>query len=443
MKLFDEDEDDGTLDKCTLREVSMMRYLRGSKNGHPGVLNIHDIVVMEDKMCLVMEKFACNVNDAIEKKLFKSPKGRVRFAHKLLCAIAFLHDNGIMHRDIKGDNIMITKSGDPVLIDFSLSKFVADAEVDTIRESKTSSTNRLHTGDSGSATYMAPEVYRNEGYCEKCDMYSTGIVLLEIIQGENLPVDKDKAAFKYVQDVKEKLPKRPFPELVRKLLESDPCTRASAREALSSGVFAKNGLEVPPVRSIDPVDVAVGNTKLEYDDKMKRRMKKMYNDLECENPKTLSAALAFATRCGVETNEDCEVSMEHCLILAMKLYEQSCYDLEDPEDLDDALDDDFEAFDIDHYHESEFQIFQAMEYCLYVVFERVFYHFKLFCFNCVGRISFASLMHTARKNHSKKSTLECELDYDEHRYDFPHHSGDDMEKKGRRKKKKKKGKKKK
>lgn len=247
LKLFDEDEEDGTLDKCTLREVSMMRYLRGSKNGHPGVLDIHDIVVMEDKLCLVMEKFALQVNDAIEKKLFKSPKGRVRFAHKLLCAVAFLHDNGIMHRDIKGDNIMITNSGDPVLIDFSLSKYIADAGIDAVRESKSAdshSISRLHTGDSGSPTYMAPEVYRKEAYCEKCDMYSTGVVLLEIILGENLPVDKDKAAFKYVQDMKEKLPKRPFPDVVRKLLDSDPSTRASAREALSLNVFTKNGLEV-------------------------------------------------------------------------------------------------------------------------------------------------------------------------------------------------------
>jgi serine/threonine protein kinase len=201
LKLFDEDEDDGTLDKCTLREVSMMRCLRGSKNGHPGVLDIHDIVVTEEKMCLVMEKFACNVNDAIEKKLFKSPKGRVRFSHKLLSAVAFLHDNGIMHRDIKGDNIMLTKSGDPVLIDFSLAKFVTDAEIDTTKESKKKSSfsiARKHTSDSGSATYMAPEVYFQEPYCEKCDMYSVGIVLLEIVRGENLPVDRDKAAFKYV-----------------------------------------------------------------------------------------------------------------------------------------------------------------------------------------------------------------------------------------------------
>ena len=142
---------------------------------------------------------------------------------------------------------MITNSGDPVLIDFSLSKYIADAGIDAVRESKSAdshSISRLHTGDSGSPTYMAPEVYRKEAYCEKCDMYSTGVVLLEIILGENLPVDKDKAAFKYVQDMKEKLPKRPFPDVVRKLLDSDPSTRASAREALSLNVFTKNGLEV-------------------------------------------------------------------------------------------------------------------------------------------------------------------------------------------------------
>lgn len=153
--------------------------------------------------------------------------------------------------------------------------------------------------------------------------------------------------------------------MIRKLLNSDPDSRASAREALSSDVFSKNGLEVPPVRLIDKVSTAIGNDVIEYDDKLKRQMKTMYRDLEFENPKTLSAALSFATRCGVETKEDCEVSMEHCLILAMKMYETSCYDLEDPEDLDEALDGDLDAFDIEHYRDSEFQIFKAMDYCLY------------------------------------------------------------------------------
>ena len=62
-------------------------------------LNRHDIMTVEEgKIAMVMPKLSCNLDDAIEGKLFKTPKAKVTFAHRLLSALAFLQDNGIVHR---------------------------------------------------------------------------------------------------------------------------------------------------------------------------------------------------------------------------------------------------------------------------------------------------------------------------------------------------------
>jgi hypothetical protein len=62
-------------------------------------LNRHDIMTVEEgKIAMVMPKLSCNLDDAIEGNLFKTPKAKVTFAHRLLSALAFLQDNGIVHR---------------------------------------------------------------------------------------------------------------------------------------------------------------------------------------------------------------------------------------------------------------------------------------------------------------------------------------------------------
>ena len=59
LKVFDDNEDDGTMDSGTMREISMLRLLRGD-NGHPGILKMHDIMTVEEgNIAMVMPKLSC------------------------------------------------------------------------------------------------------------------------------------------------------------------------------------------------------------------------------------------------------------------------------------------------------------------------------------------------------------------------------------------------
>ena len=271
LKIFAEDDDDATLDASCVREISMLRLLRGA-NGHPNVLAVHDVRVADGKVVMAMPQLKFDLERAIGGRAFVGKKNRLRrvkIAHGLLSAVAFLADNGIMHRDIKCDNVMLRAATmEPVLIDFSLAKFVTDSgSAATPRTSSSSSASssassssaapgagRVHTTNCGTATYTAPEVYACEAYGCACDVWSAGVVLLELTRGEMLGTSRDKAAFRAIGTMLETLPvDKPMPTLLRALLVVDPASRATARDSLAMTVFAnpKVGLAVPPVRTID------------------------------------------------------------------------------------------------------------------------------------------------------------------------------------------------
>ena len=129
LKSFDPDEDNGTLELGTLREVSILRLLR-EENGHPNIVSLVDVQTegeeeySDGSFCMTMPLYSHgDLGSAIAKGLVKQgPAGRkqrVELAHGLLSAVAFLHDNHIIHRDIKSANVTISQISEkvvPVLI---------------------------------------------------------------------------------------------------------------------------------------------------------------------------------------------------------------------------------------------------------------------------------------------------------------------------------------
>lgn len=256
----DEDKASGGVDCGILREIAMLRLLNGA---HPNVLSMHDVSRMNDKdatLALVMPKQAGSLSGAIEKQSFGN-KEKLKVAALSLHALAFLHHHGIIHRDLKPDNVLLDADGAPVLADFSLAKVVggkpdaqaaAKASAGDKKLNKKDDKKRRRSIDAtsgtgnnagggpaltasmGTPTYTAPEIVNGESYGVKADVFSMGVVLLELFTGEALDAEKNKHALEQLNNIRAKLSKeKPIPKMLHAMLEPDPSKRVSAEEALN------------------------------------------------------------------------------------------------------------------------------------------------------------------------------------------------------------------
>lgn len=406
LKIFEADEDHDTMELGTMREVSILRILR-CDNAHPNIVQLLDIQEAGEEgdcgsgnFCMAMPLYRLGDMKGAVKRGIVLPGSagrtqRVHIAHGLLSAVAFLHDNHIIHRDIKSDNVMITLSEEenderivPVLIDFSLAKFVGG-------KNALLPPGATHTGDVGTPTYTAPEVVAKEKYGLPSDLWSVGVVLLESFIGE-LNADRDKAAARLIEEKKEALPDSPFATLIRGLLEADINKRLTAREALALSIFQKFGLEIPPVRTID-VDASFsaadddddlgnkineislkptnGNKRKSSSKQQKispreRMIKKLCSEIECTNPKTETAAAVYAKEMEQLDDEMDDIAntqtLLDCVVVASRFYEEELICLEELENDGGEHYPSFKDFDIETFRDNETAIFSIMDYSLYL-----------------------------------------------------------------------------
>ncbi|MEV8252618.1 Stk1 family PASTA domain-containing Ser/Thr kinase [Rhodoglobus sp. NPDC076762] len=103
-----------------------------------------------------------------------APTEAARVVSQVLTALEYSHRAGVVHRDIKPGNIMVTKSGQVKVMDFGIARAVSDSAA-TIAES---------SAIVGTAQYFSPEQARGEGVDARSDLYSTGVVLFELLTGK-------------------------------------------------------------------------------------------------------------------------------------------------------------------------------------------------------------------------------------------------------------------
>ena len=166
---------------------------------HPNLIGVYDYADGAERPYLVMEYVA---GDNLAQRLSGDAAIDAELlARELLGALAHIHAAGIVHRDVKPQNVLITPDGNTKLIDFGIA-LPADA------------TALTRTGNLlGTARYVAPEVMRGERATERSDLYSCGVVLRDCT-GSDAP-DGLRA-------------------LVERLCATEPLDRpASAREALA------------------------------------------------------------------------------------------------------------------------------------------------------------------------------------------------------------------
>ena len=138
----------------------------------PFVVRVFETFETERHYCIVMEYICAGDLLSFIKKRTKLPEATAKFLFRqIIVALQFIHSKGIIHRDIKLDNILIDLDNKIKLCDFGVSKFLSGGKV---------------FEQCGTPAYIAPEILRNEGYDFAADVWSAGVVLYAMLSG-NVP----------------------------------------------------------------------------------------------------------------------------------------------------------------------------------------------------------------------------------------------------------------
>ncbi len=148
---------------------------------HPNIVKVYDVSFGDRIQYIVMEYV-----DGITLKQYIEQQGEIKwrealyFTVQILQALQHAHERGIIHRDIKPQNIMLLEDGSIKVMDFGIARFT-QAETQTMTDKAI-----------GSVHYIAPEQARGGHINDKADIYSVGVMLYEMLTGQ-LPFVADNA----------------------------------------------------------------------------------------------------------------------------------------------------------------------------------------------------------------------------------------------------------
>ncbi len=146
---------------------------------HPNIVKIYDVGFTEKVQFIVMEFVdGITLTDYIEQQGVLKWRDAVHFTVQILKALQHAHDRGIVHRDVKSQNVMLLRDGTIKVMDFGIARFNRE-------NNKTMSEKTI-----GSVHYISPEQARGDITDERSDIYSVGVALYEMVTGKK-PFDGD------------------------------------------------------------------------------------------------------------------------------------------------------------------------------------------------------------------------------------------------------------
>ena len=148
---------------------------------HQNIVKVYDVSFGDRLQYIVMEYIeGITLKEYIEKRGIIDWNEALFFIIQILRALQHAHDKGVVHRDVKPQNIMLLENGTIKVADFGIARF-SHSESRTVTEKAI-----------GSVHYISPEQAKGELTDEKADIYSVGIMLYEMLTGK-LPFDADNA----------------------------------------------------------------------------------------------------------------------------------------------------------------------------------------------------------------------------------------------------------
>ena len=267
---------------------------------HPNIVNVYDVgedngihyIVMELVEGITLKKY-------IEKKARLSVKEAVSIAIQACMGIEAAHNNHIIHRDIKPQNIIISKEGKVKVTDFGIAK--------------AATSNTITSNVMGSVHYTSPEQARGGYSDEKSDIYSMGITLFEMLTGR-VPFNGDTTvaiAIKHIQEPmpspRDYVPEIPVSvgQIVLKCTQKSPDRRYQSMSSLIEDL--KKSLISPDedfVRTVDPETSAATRTISRDDmEKIKKQSKKPSHTEEIRLKKNTAKPSAEPSRNGKKRSQ--------------------------------------------------------------------------------------------------------------------------------------------
>lgn len=240
------------------REIKTIAQLE-----HPAIVAVYDVGEHEGVPFYVMRFMpGGSLSDKIKQGRF-NPQDAARIVERLASALSYAHRKGVIHRDLKPDNILFNEEGYSFISDFGIAKIAED------------STNLTGSGIIGTPAYMSPEQATGDTLDHRSDVYGLGVIVYQMLSGQQ-PYNADTpmgVAIKHVTDpvpdIRVVVPdlSEEVGEVMKKVLAKNRDERYSSAvefaRALNQAVFGHPGTiqeSTPTVRRMDKKPV-VANRK--------------------------------------------------------------------------------------------------------------------------------------------------------------------------------------
>jgi serine/threonine-protein kinase len=217
-------------------EEPRRRFLREARSAaaltDPGIATVYDVGEDAGRVFIAMELVRGRTLRAQIEGRPASDRAlpvaeALRVGREITRALATAHARGVVHRDLKPDNVLVLPDGSTKVLDFGLAGLHAEGA-----EALTQSNVAM-----GTANYMAPEQRKDAHRADhRADLYSFGVMIYELLTGE-LPVGKFQPASKLVANLD-----RAWDALIERCLEPDPSARPHSALELAHALEALGGL---------------------------------------------------------------------------------------------------------------------------------------------------------------------------------------------------------
>lgn len=204
-----------------INEVATMKYYK-----HPNIVKMYNSYLLDDELWLVLEYLEGGALTDIVTKTTMNEQQIATVCLQCLQALAFLHAEGLIHRDIKSDSILLASDGGVKLSDFGFCAQVSE-QVPKRRSLV------------GTPYWLSPEIISRQSYGPEVDIWSMGIMIMEMVDGE--PPFYNEPPIQAMKRIRDMPPPRlqnhsrispDLEDFLSHMLKKDPSQRASARALL-------------------------------------------------------------------------------------------------------------------------------------------------------------------------------------------------------------------